>query len=242
MRPTSFAAAAGGAVLAGGTRALAAVRRAPKPLHPTGTVIDAELHRHGARPRTGVGWLDGTGTHRATVRLSRAVGLPAALPDIHGLAVRVELGEGRADVLFADTGWRGVTRFLLRPARRADGPKTTLLPYRTLAGPLVLGARPAGPGAYRLDCAVGAGPWRSFATLRLAAGTTNADHLDFDPLLNELPGLPAYDWVRRLREPAYATARAGRDRADADGEGRPHTPSLPADFHSGGPHSGGRRA
>jgi hypothetical protein len=27
--------------------------------------------------------------------------------------------------------------------------------------------------------------------------------------LDELPGLPAYDWVRRLREPAYATARTG---------------------------------
>ena len=33
----------------------------------------------------------------------------------------------------------------------------------------------------------------------------------FDAVLNTPPGLAQYDVVRRLREPAYAAARAGRD-------------------------------
>jgi hypothetical protein len=34
--------------------------------------------------------------------------------------------------------------------------------------------------------------------------------VSFDPVRNVLPGLAPYDWVRRLREPAYLTARRSR--------------------------------
>ena len=34
--------------------------------------------------------------------------------------------------------------------------------------------------------------------------------LSFEPARNVLPGLEVYEWVRRLRQPAYTTARASR--------------------------------
>jgi hypothetical protein len=38
--------------------------------------------------------------------------------------------------------------------------------------------------------------------------------VSFEPVGNLLPGLETYDWVRRLRAPAYRTARRSRgDRA-----------------------------
>lgn len=216
--PEPMASRAVGAALAGGTRLLSAARQRTKPLHPAGTVLTARLHRHGVRPTTGVAWLDEPGTEDAIVRVSRALGLPTWLPDVHGLAIRVRVGDDWGDVLLADTGWRGPTRFLLRAGRHARGPMTTLLPYRSPSGPLVLGARSTGADAYELCCAVGVGAWRPFATLVLdVTGDLQDDEgLRFDPLLHELPGLPAYDWVRRLREPAYATARAGSPQPPAD--------------------------
>ncbi len=202
----------GGAALAGATRVVAAARDAAKPLHPTGEVMPARLTRIGARPRTGVPWLDEPGSDKVLVRESRAVGLPDGVPDIFGLAVRVDLGGGRhGDLLFATTGLSRLGRFVLTPAFRGHGrPMTTLLPYRTPEGPLLLAATAVGDTELELSCASPTGPWRSFGHLTLS-GTAGPDPLvSFDPLLNTVPGLENYDWVRRLREPAYWTARRGR--------------------------------
>ena len=75
---------AAGSVL-GGLSAAAALLRHGKPLHPAGTVYDALLRRTGTARRWGSAWLDEMGEDRGLVRLSRAVGLPAAVPDILGL-------------------------------------------------------------------------------------------------------------------------------------------------------------
>jgi hypothetical protein len=55
------------------------------------------------------------------------------------------------------------------------------------------------------------GAWRAFGLLELlpAPGGPDAE-LTFDPVLHEVPGLQAYDWVRRLRQPSYAAARRAR--------------------------------
>src|SRR6476661_10111092 len=96
---------AGGAALAGATRVLSALRRPAKPLHPLGTVLTGVLRRHGGAEPSGVPWLDETGEDAVLVRLSRAVGLPAPLPDIFGLALRMSTADGRpADLLLATTG------------------------------------------------------------------------------------------------------------------------------------------
>lgn len=201
----------GGAALSGATR-LVAVRPAAKPLHPRGDVLHARLQRVGARPPTGVAWLDGPGTDDVLVRSSRAVGLPGVLPDIHGLAIRVPVGDGRhGDLLLASTGLGRLTRFVLTASRSPQGrPMTSLLPYRTQRGPVLLAAEGVSDNQYELRVASPGGEWRTFGHLTLAS-TSGADAMvSFDPVRSTLPGLDNFEWVRRLREPAYRRARHTR--------------------------------
>jgi hypothetical protein len=214
-------AAGAGQVLAGAARAVAALRTAEKPLHPRGTMWSGALVRHGGSS-SGVHWLDEPGDDRAQVRLSRAVGLPAAWPDVHGLAVRV-FGDdgGMADVLLATTGAGPLGRFLLHVGRR---PETmffgSLLPYRTTAGPVSLGAVQRDDSSWHLLWAVGRAPWTPFARLVLWERTPGED-LSFEPVLNRPPGLDQYDALAQLRLPAYRTAR--RTRGDSIAEPVPGT-------------------
>src|SRR4051794_35292637 len=125
------AAAGGGALLASATGAVAALRRACKPLHPRGEILPGRIYRRGwdaTTSTTGVAWLDEPGEDDVDVRRSRAIGLPGWLPDVQGLAVRVRSQDGEADLLFATTGMGRVSRFVLSPTRRAQRrPMTTLL-------------------------------------------------------------------------------------------------------------------
>lgn len=207
------ASSTGGQVLRVAT-GLVSVRPADKPLHPRGSLRTGTLHRFGAAETTGVAWLDHAGRDDVVVRLSRAVGLPSPVPDIFGLAVRVPAGDDTyGDLLFATTGLGRLTRFTLTPARSAGGrPMTTLLPYRTPAGPVVLSAVLEDDHLITLSWALGAGAWHRFAELALdetPAGDGDREP-SFDPIRNALPGLENYAWVRRLREPSYLTARHAR--------------------------------
>lgn len=211
----------GGRLLGAASSGLSAVRTAAKPLHPSGDVYGGRLVRRGADVRSGVAWLDGSGTDQVLVRLSRGGGLPRWLPDVHGLALRAPLDADRGftDVLMAGTGWNRLGRYVLVPGWRSDRPLCTLMPYRGPRGPVLLGARPAPePDTYRLYWAPGLGAWHEFADLHLDPRPDPDAVLSFDPLLNPPPGLGHYRWTTRLREPAYASARGSRD-SDAP-EGR----------------------
>ena len=214
MDPRSALSAAGGALLAAGTRALAAVRPAAKPLHPQGVVLRGRIRRRGSSDaESGVAWLDEPGEDDVEVRLSRAVGLPAGLPDVHGLAVRVPTTHGVGDLLFASTGWGRVGRFVLTASRDPRSrPLTTLLPYRTETGAVVLGARSAGPETYELCWAHRDGSWHPFGLLGLSTERAEDQHLSFDPVRHQLSGLRQYPSVVRLREPSYDHARRSRAR------------------------------
>lgn len=207
----TIARTAGGA-LAGVFGTLARLRPTLKPLHPRGHVTSGRLERHGLTPGVGAAWLDEAGTDTVIVRRSKAVGTPGHLPDIYGLAIRTPLPGGRfGDLLLATTGTRPVARHVLRPTTNPNAPATTLLPYRTASGPVVIGAFPGGGGAtVELRVARPTGEWRTFATLHpgddRAVEQTDAV-LRFDPVLNPLPGLAPYRWVDLLREPAYRAAR-----------------------------------
>jgi hypothetical protein len=200
----------GGSLLAAATVGLSSLRHARKPLHPSGEVLAGRVFRSGSTERTGVPWLDEPGEDDVRVRLSRALGLPGRLPDIHGLAVRVQAPDGDGDLLFATTGRGVLSRFVLVPSRRpSTQPMTTLLPYRTESGPIVLGAEAMGEQLFELSWARPAGEWHVFAVLRLS-GQRLEEEISFDPVLRQVTGLEQYPSVRRLREPAYATARQSR--------------------------------
>ena len=199
-----------GLALAAMTRATALLRPARKPLHPDGEIRSARIRRHGSEIPTGVAWLDDAGEDEATVRVSRAVGLPQGWPDIHGLALRLGPDSAPADLLFASTGRGRASRFLLTAGRGPqDRPMTTLLPYRTSLGPVLLGAFPSALDSYELCWAWGAGAWHSFGVLELG-DPAPAREISFDPVRNRLGGLEQYPVVTRLREPSYRSARRSR--------------------------------
>lgn len=206
---TTAAADAGGRALAAVTAGLSNVRAAAKPLHPEGQLYAARLLRSGQGTPAGVAWLDAAAEDDCIVRVSRAIGLPVALPDFHGLALRVRGGSGDADLLFASTGWDPVTRHVLVPRWSPDRPLTTLLPYRTDAGPVVLGARGTDAG-YDLSWAPVGRSWRPLGRLVIGERLDVPAVVSFDPVVNRPPGLQQYGWVERLRERSYATARSHR--------------------------------
>jgi hypothetical protein len=125
--------------------------------------------------------------------------------------------ETHGDLLFATTGRSRLGRFMLLPARDSfSRTYSTLFPYRTAAGPLLLAAQPDGHDSFNLACASPRGAWRTFGRLRLDAASTDAptgsDGVgpSFDPVLNQIPGLDYYPWARSLREGSYRAARRSR--------------------------------
>jgi len=206
------AATAGGRLLRTAT-GLVAARPAAKPLHPRGSVVRGILRRSGSERRTGAAWLDRPGDDEVLLRRSRAVGLPGPLPDIHGVAIRVPTEDGYGDLLFATTGLGRLSRFVLTPSRTPHGrPMTTLLPYRTPSGPVLLSATFRDEDRLTLAWSLRTGDWQPFAELTLAGDPVEGPdaRVSFDPVRNVLPGLDAYAWVSRLREPSYAGARQSR--------------------------------
>ena len=206
-------ASAGGAALGIAARTLGAVRPAEKPLHPKGRVVMGRLVRHGVTDPTGVPFLDESGTDEVVVRESRALGLPARVPDIHGLAIRVTNPDGSAgDLLLASTGWGRLSRFVFMPSLTTYGqPMTTLLPYNAPGGPLWVGARGVGAQVVDLSVTIGRGTWRSFGRLTISGTDATDPPISFDPLVNQIPGLEQFSAVERLRAPAYRSARHSRD-------------------------------
>lgn len=94
--------------------------RSDRALHPKGEVWRASVHPAPAGRRL----IDGEG--QAVVRLSRAVGLPDWLPDVHGVAIRL-LGTESVDILLAGSDRRA--SWALVPALRPGGTYSTLAHY-----------------------------------------------------------------------------------------------------------------
>lgn len=226
LRAADVAAVVPGRILQGLFAAVALVRPAPKPLHPSGRLHPVVIHRFGLSDsdRVGVPWIDGPGESRAVARFSRATGLPTALPDIHGLAIRIDdaSAEGEhADLLMATTGLGRLSRFVLWPSRSpSDSTYSTLFPYSTGSGALLIAATPDLQDPDRMFLAVASprSDWRVFADLRIEdadPARTGDASISFDPIVHQLEGLDYYAWAVRLREGAYRAARWTRgDSAD----------------------------
>jgi len=225
--PAARLARAAGAGLAVPLGLLARLRRG-KPIHPRGAVHDVAVHRRGARDAGrpwGAPWLDEPGSHTGLVRFSRAVGLPRPLPDVLGLAVRFATDDGTHDLLLASTGLGRASRYLLLPRRRPDRTAyTSVMPYRTPRGPVLLAAvpalgAPASPGTrvlrFTLAAATPLGAWEPLGALEVTGWGECSPAEDapvaFDPVPHPLPGLAVPAVVAGVRAPGYAAARRGRD-------------------------------
>ncbi|HET9654202.1 MAG TPA: hypothetical protein VFP72_02535 [Kineosporiaceae bacterium] len=168
---------AGGAVLLAAAGFAAVARwRGARALHPVGTVTGATVVREGLDPGVGVPWLDEPGEDAALVRFSRAIGVPAPLPDVLGLAIRVPGSVGRPqDLLLSSAGQRPVLRHLLQPRRGIhDGGYTSILPFLSPSGPVMIGAFPSGTG-FDLEVAGPGRGWRRFGRLLLDPEPLGAD-------------------------------------------------------------------
>lgn len=204
---------------------VAAVRRwRPRPLHPTGTVLTGTL-RLDAGDAPGAAALGAPATHQVTVRVSRAAGLPAPLPDVFGLAVHWTIDDQPQDLLLSATGLGRVTRFLLAPRfRPLGGGFGTLMPFRDLDGrPVLLAAAPAGTrprGRHGTSTTALVGTdlvllsahpgerWHRLGTLRCGPAVAG-DAPRVDPVRHVPGSLATYPWAAALRAPAYLAARTG---------------------------------
>ena len=203
-------------------------RRHGKPMHPRGVVFDGRLERTGSTPPWGVPWLDGTGTADVVVRLSRGADLPAALPDLLGLAIHIPGDDGPVDLLLSSAGRGRLTRFVPALHRDAACGYGSIMGYRTAVGTIRLAALPETPSVpsepaaqarevagrpmiFDLAAARGPGSWRRFARLVLTAPAVPLDpDVRFDAVRNPPPGLDPSGPLARFRAPAYAAARRGR--------------------------------
>jgi hypothetical protein len=191
--------------------ALARWRRG-KPMHPRGVVVDAVMERGTGPAPFGVPWLDEPARDDVVVRISRGAGLPARLPDLLGLAVRIP--DGPVDLLLTSAATGPVLRLLPYPRRNAATSYGSIMGYRSDAGTLRLAALSDDDSARRftLAAARGQGPWRPFARLVLGAQREALDpDFRFDAVRNPPHGLVPDGPLARLRAPAYAAARRGRD-------------------------------
>jgi len=215
-RPVEAAATVVGKALAGLFFAIGKARTsAVRALHPQGELRRGVLARQGCEWPTGVPWLDEPGTEEVLLRFSRSVGLPAVLPDVLGLAVRVPLQNGgHADLLLATTGAGRGGRFLLRLARRRAAFYSSLIPFQAPTGPLLLAASATDDDGchFELVCARPRGRWSSFGRLSVLPAVERGldSSTAFDPVLNVVPGLNSYPWAAQLRQFAYAASRRAR--------------------------------
>lgn len=226
-RAARCAARAAGLALAAVTAGLRRWRR--RPLHPHGTVYTGTLSVEPDAGAPGAVALGAPAARPVVIRVSRAAGLPAPLPDVFGLAVHWT-AEGRShDILFATTGLGRFSRFVLAPRLRPlPGGFGTLMPFVDLDGrPVMLAvARPRRLGSVEPTSLAGTelvllsarpgGPWHRLGRLRCGA-PTDAAVPRLDPVRHAPGDLGTYDWTAALRTPAYRAARTGRLRTRPQG-------------------------
>ncbi|ORM30549.1 hypothetical protein [Williamsia sp. 1135] len=213
-------------------RAGAAIRGA-RLFHPNGVLATGTLTRTAS---DSVGLPVETGP--VIARVSKGVGAPGALPDVIGLAIRMEPHEGDEtpwDLLLASalggTGWRKTIPF---PARSVDtAVLSTLQPLDHRDASWWLRARLVPERAdkciatdqiarriddrglvFELEQTQGHTPFFPLARVELTATANESDYPDigFDPTVHTTRTVrPGPSWLSSIREVAYRRSRQGRD-------------------------------
>ena len=184
--------------------------RGQRVLHPRGRTYAGRLVVPGGSSY-GAPLLDEPGSYDVQVRRSRSAGLPAPLPDIHGLAVRVLdcYGPGRHQDWLVDST---VTPPLLR---RLPLPRFTpqvyssLLPYDVGGVTLLLGARATTDG-YALLVATPHGPWTEVGQVTVGEVVPAGRQVRFDPWTTG-EGIRPTGRLQELRRGAYPASHVGPD-------------------------------
>jgi hypothetical protein len=194
--------------------ALLSAVRGRKGLHPDGEVFEGTLAVHGDPAAPDLPLLREAREHRAIVRLSRGLGLPRAMPDFLGLALRLPDagGPGRhQDVLLVTSSGAPVLHHALVPSPGVqERPYSSVLPFRAAGETVILGALPAGEDRFAIATARPLGRFRPFAELRIGARLPDElDGIELNPF-NAGAGLEPAGFVNRLRDYAYPLSQAGR--------------------------------
>jgi hypothetical protein len=212
-----FASPAVAGPVAAAMGAVARLRHGPA-IHAVGTSYAARLDVRGGSPRLGLDLLDEPGSRPAVVRLSRGAGLPSALPDVLGLAMRLQGPESPQDLLL-DSCWGGpFGRHLIRPGRSASrGFYGSLLAYTAGGRTIHLAATGTDPerllahdeasgASFRLLVAAPYDPqWHHWADLRLLE-PVERPALRFSPAHDGL-GISLRHDGTRFRVPSYRSSQ-----------------------------------
>ena len=189
--------------------------------HPDGTAYESLLRIDPDGPSLARGTVLGReGEYSAVVRLSRGAGVPAPLPDVHGVAVKVHQTEGGAgadqDLLLVTSGALPVLRHALLPTLGFDGHFSSIVPFRAGKDIVLVGARVVdeiGERPSELEVVVAApfGPWLPIGRLLLGRrlGDDEAEALRYSPW-HAGGGLEPVGLVNRLRLSAYRSSQAAR--------------------------------
>ena len=178
--------------------------RGARVFHPHGATRTCRLEVGGAQ-QWGASLLDAPAVHEGLVRVSRGAGLPAPLPDVDGLALRLPgLGRQGAPLdLLVNSAWRYA--FVPSVVSRTW---SSVLPYTTGSGRRVLlGARPTSDG-FTMLVAPPLGAWLEWGELTLGEPVDGED-LRFRPTLGA-DDLEPVALFRTLRQWAYDASQAGR--------------------------------
>jgi hypothetical protein len=205
--------------------------RGARVLHPSGVGFAARLEITGAEHAEG-SILSEREVHPAIVRLSRGAGLPGALPDVLGVALRLvdARGPGRhQDLLFASSAQSPGARHALLPGIRGffDQFFSTLLPYRVDGAIRMIGLCPTNGGPSPRDlgrvagiargrryllCVAGLGdPWRTVGELEIGERLPDEviEPMRFSPW-NTGADLRPLGPLMGFRDAAYAGSQRGR--------------------------------
>lgn len=192
--------------------AVASSIRHARVFHPHG--VSARGHAELTAP-----WWPIRGDVPVTARLSRGIGLPRALPDLFGLALKFDPDGSPWDVLLV-TAVPGVRVAPIPASDWTRGHYSSVTAFRTPSEsqPRWVLAEPGDPehtGHIRFDLAVaplvGASTPAGRVVLEPESGVDDDHQPTFDPVLNSPDGVEMWPrWVGALRRSAYRGSRAGR--------------------------------
>ena len=185
--------------------------RGKRVLHPRGRTYGGRLEVRGGSSY-GVPLLDDPGSYDVLVRLSRSAGLPAPLPDIQGVAVRVldAHGAGRHQDWLVDTALSApILRRLPLPVR-TPGLYSSLLSYELGGRRSLLGARWVGDEELALLVATPHGPWEEVGVVTVGDVVEDGRRVRFDPWTTG-GGIRPVGLIQELRRGAYPASHVGPD-------------------------------